>query len=103
MQNTNRESAVSDSLPTESVTFAEDTTFEDYTGVPDSIEIITLDSKTSLQMDLLRHQIEYTKRDILLLELKILEKKRSLMLTEAEKSCLSANCKNSFENRKTID
>lgn len=68
-----------------------------------TMEIITIDSKASLQMELLRHQIEFTKRDLLLLELKILEKERSLLLTAEEKSHLSKNSKSAFNDRKEID
>lgn len=61
-----------------------------------------VDSKASLQMNLLRQQIEYTKRDILLLELKILEKERSLLLTEQEKTRILQNCESKFINRRDI-
>lgn len=79
----------------------------DYTNIANlndlgTMEIFTVDSKASLQIDLLRQQIEYAKRDILLLELKILEKERSLLLTEQEKSRILQNCENKFINRKEI-
>lgn len=50
-------------------------------------------------MELLRHQIEYTKRDIYNLELTILEKERSLLLSVEERTRLLNNSKSSFEKR----
>lgn len=92
-----------DSLEMEHEPSVEDITITEVLDETDSVELIEVDSKTSLQMELLRWQIEYTKRDILLLELKILEKERSLTITENEKSRLIHNCENRFKHRRNIE
>lgn len=76
--------------------------------IPKGIEIIEIpletptESKARLQMELLRYQIEYTRRDIYHRELAILEKERSLFLSSEERLRLVENCEVSFDERKTI-
>lgn len=67
-----------------------------------SVPFETSASKTDLQMELLRQQIEYTKRDIYHRELKIFEKERSLSITTEERIRLLDNSKSIFNKRKTI-
>lgn len=72
---------------------------------PNSVDVIEIPlatpaSKTTLQVELLRHQIEYTKRDIYHRELAILEKERSLSLTNEERERLRKNSGTLFEDRK---
>lgn len=63
------------------------------------IPVETPTLKVNLQMELLRHQIEYTKRDIYHRELAILEKERSLLLSTEEQIRLMKNCKSRFDEQ----
>lgn len=76
--------------------------------VPDQMEFINVpfetptESKTTLQIQLLQHQIEYTRRDIYNVELAILEKERSLLLSDEERLRLLENSKSIFDARNII-
>lgn len=59
-------------------------------------------SKIDLQMELLRKEIEYTKRDIYHPELLIFERERSLSLTVEDQARLIQNTDVEFHNRQII-
>lgn len=70
-----------------------------------TFEIISVDappSKTDLQIELLRQQIEFTKREIYERELSILEKERTLLITTEERDRLLFNSESAFTDRRTI-
>lgn len=58
------------------------------------------ESKSDLQIELLRQQIEYTKRDIYHRELAIFEKEQALSLSNDDKKRLLENSQTEYEQRK---
>lgn len=66
------------------------------------IPLATTETKTSLQIKLLKTQIECTKRDIYHRELLIFEKEQSLHISDDDRNRLLENSDAVFPQRKTV-
>lgn len=84
-----------------------DSNFNDITLSADNVEVIEIPfetpaTKSVLQIELLRNQIEYTKRDIYHRELLIFEKETSLLISNEDRNRLLENSEAVFSKRRTI-